>query len=174
MHGGRPLGFGNGSRSIVQAFRPSPLPLSRTGEGFRTLLLAFVLGLPLPALAAPVGGCDPEALKGPALTNCLTEAVKQSERSLQAAVDAALASIGTRSGVFDSQRARWKNALSDSQADWLRFRNAECQDVAPFEGQAGSTSALKNRVAAFEAKLICTVRLNGERIADLAARYPSP
>jgi uncharacterized protein YecT (DUF1311 family) len=146
----------------------------RRPAGAWPLLAALTAGQPLPALAAPAAGCDPAALKGPALTACLTEAVKQSERNLQAAVDSAIASIGTRPGVFDSQRARWKNALTDSQADWLRFRNAECQDVAPFEGQAGSTSAVKNRVAAFEAKLICTVRLNGERIADLASRYPSP
>jgi hypothetical protein len=76
--------------------------------------------------------------------------------------------------VFDTQRARWRNSLADSQGLWLRWRNAECQEVAPFEGQATSTNALKNRVAAFDAKLVCTIRANTARAADLSARYSAP
>jgi hypothetical protein len=34
-----------------------------------------------------------------------------------------------------------------------------------------STNTTKNRVAAFEAKLLCSIRLTSERRADLAARY---
>jgi len=84
-----------------------------------------------------------------------------------------LASIATRKGVYDTQRARWKNSLTASQEAWERFRNDECQNVAPFEGQALSVSALRNRVAAFEAKLICTIEMNAARAADLTRRYPS-
>ena len=138
-----------------------------------------LLGLPLfllataPALADPVGGCDPETLKGPAFTQCLTEAEKQSNADLAIHVQGVLASIGTRKGVYDTQRARWKNSLTASQEAWERFRNDECQNVAPFEGQALSVSALRNRVAAFEAKLICTIEMNSARAADLTRRYPA-
>ena len=86
----------------------------------------------LPAVAQPVETCDPAALHGPDLTRCLTEAAKESEAALGAAIEAALASIRTREGVFDTQRARWRNSLADSQGLWLRWRNAECQEVAPF------------------------------------------
>ena len=74
--------------------------------------------------------------------------------------------------MFDAQRARWRNSLAESQDIWLRLRNAECQNVAPFEGQAASTSVVRNRMAAFEAKLACSVRMNESRAADLSTRYP--
>lgn len=127
-----------------------------------------------PAAAADGGpDCTAAELPAAALNACLAEAVKRSDRDMEAAVATALAAIAARPGIFDTQRARWRNALTDSQNDWLRFRNSECQNVAPFEGQTGG-GVLKNRVAAFEAKLVCTIRLNGARIADLAARYPAP
>lgn len=127
----------------------------------------------LPAHADPVAGCDPDTLKGPAFTQCLTQAEKTSTADLATRFSAVLASIDTRKGVFDTQRTRWKNSLTASQEAWERFRNDECQNVAPFEGQSLSVSALRNRVAAFEAKLICTVEMNAARAADLARRYPS-
>jgi uncharacterized protein YecT (DUF1311 family) len=139
--------------------------------GFGLSLVAALAGTP--ARAEPVGGCDPAIVKGPALTQCLTEAEKTSSADLETTVQAVLASIATRKGVFDTQRARWKNSLTISQEAWVRFRNDECQNVAPFEGQALSTSALRNRVAAFEAKLICTIEMNTARAADLARRYPN-
>jgi uncharacterized protein YecT (DUF1311 family) len=116
--------------------------------------------------------CDPAALAGPSLTQCLTAEEKASSAKVQAAYQAAVASIATRPGVFDAQRARWRNSLAESHDIWLRLRNAECQNVAPFEGQAASTSVVRNRMAAFEAKLACAVRMNETRAADLSARYP--
>ena len=145
----------------------------------RAGLAAVCLAIAVPASAQAVEGCDPAALHGPDLTTCLTEAAKTSDAALASALEAALASIHTRQGVFDAQRARWRNSLVDSQGLWLRWRNAESQEVAPFEGQAAptnaaSTNALKNRVAAFDAKLGCTIRANQARAAELVARYPAP
>jgi hypothetical protein len=134
---------------------------------------AALLLAALPASAETVGGCDTAALQGPALTECLTSADQQASASLKATLEAALDSIRTRSGVFDSQRARWRNSLAESQEMWLRWRNAECQNVAPYEGQAASSNVMKNRVAAFEAKLACTIRTSEARREDLAARYPA-
>jgi len=136
------------------------------------LLVAMVTMAAGPAHGQEVAGCDEATLKGPALTQCLTQAEKQSGSDLDARFQAALATIATRKGVFDTQRTRWKNSLTASQEAWVRFRNDECQNVAPFEGQSVTTSALRNRVAAFEAKLICTVEMNTARSADLARRYP--
>jgi len=136
------------------------------------LLLAAVA--PASAWAQEAPGCDPEALKGPAYTQCLNDAADKSETALKTEFDAAMASIATRQGVFDSQRALWRNSLSDSENLWVRLRNFECQNVAPFEGQTAGNNALKNRVAAFDAKLQCTIRMNMARGADLAHRYPAP
>ena len=138
----------------------------------RALAIAVLLATPALVSAQEIGGCDSETLKGPELTACLTSAQKQSTEVLKLRIEGALASIATRPGVFDTQRARWKNSLTISQEEWVRFRNDECQNVAPFEGQSVSTSALRNRVAAFEAKLICDIEMNTARSADLARRYP--
>ena len=125
------------------------------------------------ATAAPLGGCDPAVLQGNAYSQCLTEAERKSSEALGKTIAAAVNSIATRPGVFDTQRSRWRNNLIQTQEQWLRFRNAECQEVAPFEGQAASINVSKNRTAAFEAKTICTIRTNEARAADIAARYPA-
>jgi uncharacterized protein YecT (DUF1311 family) len=130
--------------------------------------------LPGAALADPEAPCDAATMAGPAFTKCLTAAERRSNDALEAAFKNALASIATRPGVFDAQRPRWKNSLAESQEIWLRFRNEECQNVAPFEGQATAASVVRNRMAAFEAKLTCTVRMNEARAADLNGRYPAP
>lgn len=122
--------------------------------------------------AEPATGCDPTGLQGQAFTSCLSAAEKTSGQALDEAMQNAFKSIETQSGVYDTQRIRWRNQLAESQADWVRFRNSECQNVAPFEGQAASTSVLRNRVAAFEAKMICTIRMNTARTIDLSSRYP--
>jgi uncharacterized protein YecT (DUF1311 family) len=138
----------------------------------RVWLLATLLCAAWPGAAR--AACDMRALKGPALTQCLTAAEKASSDRLEAALGAAIKSIAVREGVFDAQRERWKNSLTNSEELWLRFRNAECQDVAPFEGQAGNTSVLQTRLATFDAKLACIAALNEERAADLSGRYPPP
>ena len=135
-------------------------------------------GLPalvlLCAAASPANAaCDTASLAGPPLTQCLSAEEKASSEKVEAAFQTALRSIATREGVFDAQRARWRNSLTESQELWLRLRNSECQNVAPFEGQAASAGVIKNRVAAFEAKLVCSSRMNESRAADLASRYPA-
>jgi len=127
-----------------------------------------------PAIAAPIGGCDQAVLQGNAFSQCLIEAERKSSEALGRTVAAAIDSLATRRGVFDTQRSRWRNTLTQTQEQWLRFRNAECQEVAPFEGQAASFNVTKNRTAAFEAKTICTIRMNESRAGDIAARYPAP
>jgi uncharacterized protein YecT (DUF1311 family) len=133
-------------------------------------LVALAAAAAFPGCAS--AACDPTALAGPSLTQCLAAEEKASSDKVQAAYKAAVASIATRPGVFDAQRARWRNSLAESHDLWLRLRNAECQNVAPFEGQAASTSVVRNRMAAFEAKLACAIRMNDMRAADLSSRYP--
>jgi uncharacterized protein YecT (DUF1311 family) len=140
----------------------------------RLALLAALALAPLPAYAQTADGCDPAKLQGGELAQCLAQADRASASALDAAYKAALDSIATRPGVFDAQRARWRNSLTESQEIWLHFRNVECQNVAPFEGQASTVNVSKNRVSIYEAKTQCTIRMNEARAADLAARYPKP
>jgi uncharacterized protein YecT (DUF1311 family) len=120
------------------------------------------------------GGCDRGELTGGRLAQCLIAAERRSSDALDAAFKAAVGSIATRAGVYDTQRARWRNSLTESQDLWLHLRNTECQDVAPFEGQAAAANGLRGRASIFEAKTMCSIRMNEARTADIQARYPSP
>jgi uncharacterized protein YecT (DUF1311 family) len=46
----------------------------------------------------------------------------------------------------------------------VRFRNQECQAVAPYEGGG-------NRIGAFEERLACLIDKNVMRVRELEARY---
>jgi uncharacterized protein YecT (DUF1311 family) len=127
-----------------------------------------------PALAEDPGGCDRGALTGGRLAQCLIQAERSSSDRLDQAVKAALDSIATRPGVYDAQRARWRNNFTESQDLWIHLRNTECQDVAPFEGQAAAAKGARGGASIFEAKTLCAIRMNQARAADIAARYPAP
>jgi uncharacterized protein YecT (DUF1311 family) len=138
------------------------------------VLLAAIALAASPTRSEAAGGCDPAKLQGGELAQCLAQADRASAAALDATYKAALDSIATRPGVFDAQRARWRSSLTESQEIWLHFRNVECQNVAPFEGQAATVNVSKNRVSIYEAKTQCTIRMNEARAADLAARYQKP
>jgi uncharacterized protein YecT (DUF1311 family) len=140
----------------------------------RHLAVAFlVVGASLPAKAEEIAGCDRGALTGGRLAQCLMQAERTSADQLDQAVKAALDSIATRPGVYDAQRARWRNNFTESQDLWIHLRNTECQDVAPFEGQAATARGMKGGASIFEAKTLCAIRMNQARTADILARYPA-
>ncbi len=70
---------------------------------------------------------------------------------------------GTRSDLAGTQRTRWKNTLDEAHGLFVRFRNFECQNVAPYEGG--------NRIGAFEERLACLVDKNLLRLQELRRRY---
>jgi hypothetical protein len=70
---------------------------------------------------------------------------------------------GTRSDLAGTQRTRWKNTLDEAHGVFVRFRNFECQNVAPYEGG--------NRIGAFEERLACLVDKNLLRLQELRRRY---
>jgi len=108
--------------------------------------------------------CDANKIGGRELADCLRTGADRADRELQAAVDAAIKSIDARQGVLSSQKARWRRSLSDAEAQWVTWRDLECQDVAPFEaGMASKTG---------DTRLKCIIDYDAERIASLKARYP--
>jgi uncharacterized protein YecT (DUF1311 family) len=108
--------------------------------------------------------CDTKKFGGKDLADCLRAASEKSERDMTALLDAASKNIEGRAGLQSGQKARWKRALNDAHALWLRYRDAECQDVSPFE--AGI-----NKVGG-DTRLSCIIDLNDRRISELRARYP--
>ena len=66
--------------------------------------------------------------------------------------------------MLSSQKARWKRSLNDAEAQWIGWRDAECQDVAPFEAGMSAKGG--------DPRLACIIDHDAQRIADLKARYP--
>jgi uncharacterized protein YecT (DUF1311 family) len=141
----------------------------------RSVCLAFVL-LIAPAAAQPAfaqvqagvrastTSCDGNRLVGRDYSECLRKAQEESEKAMSAAMAAAAAAVDKAPNTPAPQRQRWKRSLEDVQALWVRFRNAECQDVAPFE--------TTNKARVFEERNACIIDHNVRRTEDLRRRYP--
>jgi uncharacterized protein YecT (DUF1311 family) len=130
---------------------------------------AFVLCLAPPAAAqtAPAASalaCDTKKLGAKELADCQRAASERSERDLNATLEEAGKNIDGRGGLQSGQKARWKRALNDSHALWLRYRDADCQDVSPFEAAISK--------AAGDTRLTCIIDHNERRMGELKARYP--
>ena len=137
----------------------------------RLCVLAAALSI-LGAAAAPAseearpsqGACDTAKLGARDLADCLRTAADKGDRDLRVAIEAAFKSIDARQGLMSSQKARWRRSLTESQALWVGWRDAECQDVAPFEGGMAAKGG--------DPRLSCIIDADKARIASLKARYP--
>jgi hypothetical protein len=132
-----------------------------------TVLVTAMLFLLMPATACaqrPAHSlCDRSKLAGRGYVECLENALRDSDRALTEANGKAQATIDARSDLAGTQRARWKNTLDEAHGLFVRFRNFECQNVAPYEGG--------NRIGAFEERLACLVDKNLLRLEGLRRRY---
>ncbi|MGD0642784.1 MAG: lysozyme inhibitor LprI family protein [Roseiarcus sp.] len=108
--------------------------------------------------------CDAKKIGARELADCLRTSADRAEQDLSAAIDAAIKSIDTRPGVLSTQKARWKRSLNDAEAQWIGWRDSECQDVAPFEAGMGAKGG--------DPRLACIIDHDAQRIADIKARYP--
>ena len=137
----------------------------------RVLILLGALA-PLMVLAAPgsadesrpsTAACDAQKIAARQLADCLHAAADKADRELSAEIDAAIKSIEGRAGVLSAQKSRWKRSLNESEAQWITWRDDECQNVAPFESFGVKTG---------DPRLACLIDQDALRIADLKARYP--
>ena len=108
--------------------------------------------------------CDSKKIGARDLADCLRAAADRSDKELAGALAAAIKSIDTRPGLLSAQKARWKRSLNDSQALWQNWRDADCQDVAPFE--AGMTAK------GGDPRLGCIIDHDAQRVEELKGRYP--
>lgn len=122
--------------------------------------LSAVASEPRPVSAA----CDRAKLPGRGYIECLEAALRDSDRALAEASLRAQARIEARADLANTQRTRWKNVLEEAQGQFIRFRNFDCQNVAPYEGASG-------RIGAFEERLACLVEKNLARTQELLRRY---
>jgi uncharacterized protein YecT (DUF1311 family) len=108
--------------------------------------------------------CDTKKLGAHDLAECLRNGADHADSELRATVDAAIKSIDTRQGLLSSQKARWRRSLNEAQEQWTRWRDSECQDVAPFEAGMAARGG--------DPRLGCIIDYDSERVASLKARYP--
>ena len=136
----------------------------------RILLLAVALAAPAATAVAADGlrpsqlACDATKIGARDLAECLRASADRAERDLSASIEAAIKSIDARPGVLSTQKARWKRSLNDAEAQWIGWRDAECQDVAPFEAGMGAKGG--------DPRLSCIIDQDARRVADIKARYP--
>jgi uncharacterized protein YecT (DUF1311 family) len=133
-------------------------------------IAALLLTCASPALANPPPRlmdqqCDVRRLQPRELGECLRKAQEDSDRAMRDRLQAIAGIIDQAKDAVPPQKLRWKRALDEAQTMWLRFRNAECQELTPFE------SANKNRLA--EEQRICLIEHNARRMEELARRYPT-
>jgi uncharacterized protein YecT (DUF1311 family) len=108
--------------------------------------------------------CDANKIGARELAECLRTASDKSDRELTTTFEAAVKSIETKPRLLSSQRARWKRSLNDAESQWIGWRDAECQDVAPFEAGMAAKGG--------DPRLSCIIDQNARRVADIKARYP--
>ena len=108
--------------------------------------------------------CDAAKIGARELAECLRTSADRADKELAAAVDAAIKSIDAREGLLSSQKARWRRSLNDAEAQWVAWRDSECQDVAPFEAGMDAKSG--------DPRLRCIIDYDAERVSSLKTRYP--
>jgi len=108
--------------------------------------------------------CDAKKIGAKELADCLRAAADRSEKELASTIEAAGKSIDGRVGLLSAQKARWKRSLNESHAQWLGWRDTDCQDVAPFEAGIGAKGG--------DPRLACIIDHDAQRIAELKTRYP--
>jgi uncharacterized protein YecT (DUF1311 family) len=108
--------------------------------------------------------CDSTKLGGRELADCLRTGADRADRELATVVEAAIKSIEGRQGLLSSQKARWRRSLNDAEAQWVAWRDSECQDVAPFESGMTAKGA--------DPRLACIIDYDAQRVTSLKARYP--
>ena len=108
--------------------------------------------------------CDAAKIGARELAECLKVGADRADKELSAAVDAAIKSIDARQGLLSSQKSRWRRSLNDAEAQWVAWRDSECQDVAPFESGMDTKAG--------DPRLRCIIDYDAERVLSLKARYP--
>jgi uncharacterized protein YecT (DUF1311 family) len=109
--------------------------------------------------------CDAAKLSGRPYILCLEKGMFDTNRELETLVERILGFIEMRPDLAPAQKTRWKNSLEEAQVLFVRFRNQECQAVAPFEGTK------TGRIGSFDERLLCLIDKNVTRIRELEARY---
>jgi uncharacterized protein YecT (DUF1311 family) len=117
--------------------------------------------------------CDASKLTGRPYVLCLEKAATETNREMEALVERIFGFIEMRADLLAAQKGRWKSSLEEAQVLFVRFRNQECQAVAPFESSKPPQPPGGGRIAfgSFEERLLCLIDKNVARTRELETRY---
>jgi uncharacterized protein YecT (DUF1311 family) len=117
--------------------------------------------------------CDSTKLSGRPYVLCLEKAMFDSNKEMEALVERIFGFISMRDDLAAAQKQRWKSSLEEAQVLFVRFRNQECQAVAPFESSRPPQAPGGGRLAigSFEERLLCLIDKNVTRTRELEVRY---
>ena len=113
-----------------------------------------------PTRERPLGSCVQKAHDWIA---CLTGTAARSDQIVEDAEQAAVADLPRRRPLNPYLKKSYTEAFSRLDAEWRKFRDAECDALAALE------NGLPPQV--YEARLVCRIIRNLERGAALKARY---
>lgn len=113
-----------------------------------------------PTREQPLGACSPKTHDWIA---CLTATAARSEQVVEDAEQAAVADLPQRRPLNPYLKKSYTEAFSRLDAEWRKFRDAECDALAALE------NGLPPQV--YEARLVCRIIRNLERGEALKARY---
>ena len=113
-----------------------------------------------PSREHPLGACEHAARD---YLTCLDATARLSDGAVDAAEALVIASLDSRPRLNLVLKASIAKSLKSVEEDWRALRERECGDLVLIE--RGLEGPL------FEARLICRIRRNGERVEALEARY---
>jgi uncharacterized protein YecT (DUF1311 family) len=115
--------------------------------------------------------CDASKLSGRPYALCLEKAMRDSNSEMETLVERIMGFIEMRADLAPPQKSRWKSSLEEAQILFVRFRNQECQAVAPFESSKPPQAPSGGRIGSFEERLLCLIDKNVTRTRELEGRY---
>ena len=113
-----------------------------------------------PTKEHPLGNCDPASRDW---SLCLRATADLSDVELTQAESRLATSVEDRTDLNLLLKRSFAKALSEADAKWRSLREQECGELALLEAAAGTSL--------YEARLVCQIRHNSERIEQIAAHY---
>jgi Lysozyme inhibitor LprI len=113
-----------------------------------------------PSAEHPLGSCEKAARTW---LTCLRSTADLSDAEVAKTQNRILAALDNRPGMNEPTKRGLAKALADADTKWRALREQECGELALLETGAGALL--------YEAKLVCQIRRDAERVNQLSARY---
>ena len=116
----------------------------------------------MPTGERPFGSCE-RGMARLVWLRCLKATSEMTDQKVNETAGLVQQKLDAKAGAASGRKRFWSRALEQSQELWRGLRNHECQQLA---------SAEESLVAdVYEARLLCLLRSDLQRVSDLQSRY---